>query len=173
MYLPSMDSLNQHAGTLCLVALCGVAVLAVWLLWVQVHARRTAARLNNVLGDISGESTARQLVEYLATVRSTAAAMQRIQTEHQRIASVMPSVIRHVGLVRFSPFHDTGGDQSFALALLDGKGDGVVVTGLHSRHDSRLYAKPIERGSSAYSLTPEEREAMDRALESRGVEARR
>jgi hypothetical protein len=79
----------------------------------------------------------------------------------------MPSTIRCVGLVRFSPFHDTGGDQSFALALLDGKGDGVVITGLHSRHDSRLYAKPIERNGSSYSLTPEEREAMERAVSRR------
>jgi hypothetical protein len=49
----------------------------------------------------------------------------------------------------------------------------VVVTGLHSRHDSRLYAKPIERGSSTYSLTPEEREAMERAYGSAGIEARK
>jgi hypothetical protein len=104
------------------------------------------------------------LVEYLGIVRSTAATVNRIKAEHDQLAAMMPSVVRHVGLVRFSPFHDTGGDQSFALALLDGRGDGVVVTGLHSRTESRLYAKPIEAGTSRYSLTPEEREAMDRAL---------
>ncbi len=85
---------------------------------------------------------------------------------------VAVACVRHVGLVRFSPFHDTGGDQSFALALLDGRGDGVVLTGLHSRHDSRLYAKPIEGGSSSYSLTTEEREAMSRALTASRQEVR-
>jgi hypothetical protein len=113
---------------------------------------------------MTGENTAQLLAEYLGTVRSTAAAMNRLRDEHQEIMRMMPSIVRHVGLVRFSPFHDTGGDQSFALALLDGKGDGVIVTGLHSRTDSRLYAKPVEGWSSAYSLSPEEREAMDRAV---------
>jgi hypothetical protein len=87
-----------------------------------------------------------------------------MQEQHDDIVHILPSVIRHVGLVRFSPFHDTGSDQSFALALLDGRRDGVVITALHSRTDSRLYAKPVERGTSSYSLTPEERDAMDRAL---------
>jgi hypothetical protein len=164
-----MDSLNQQAGTLCLVLLFAVAFLAVWLVWVHVRARRTESRLDEILGGVDSSNTAHMLIEYLSTVRATAAAVQRVESEQQRLAAIMPSAIRHVGLVRFSPFHDTGGDQSFALALLDGQGDGVVVTGLHSRHDSRLYAKPIESGSSTYSLTPEEREAMERALGSVGV----
>jgi hypothetical protein len=92
-----------------------------------------------------------------------------MQAQHDDIVHVLPTVIRHVGLVRFSPFHDTGSDQSFALALLDGRQDGVVLTALHSRTDSRLYAKPVERGSSSYSLTPEERDAMDRALSEQEV----
>jgi hypothetical protein len=87
-----------------------------------------------------------------------------MQEQHDEILHILPTVIRYVGLVRFSPFHDTGSDQSFALALLDGRKDGVVITALHSRTDSRLYAKPVERGSSSYSLTAEERDAMNRAL---------
>jgi hypothetical protein len=140
---------------------------------VHMRARRVEARLNDILRGVSTTNTAQMLIEYLQTVRATAGEVQRMQQEHERIAAVMPSVVRHIGLVRFSPFHDTGGDQSFALALLDGQGDGVVVTGLHSRHDSRLYAKPIARGSSTYSLTPEEREAMHRAVHGDSVEARR
>lgn len=141
-----------------------VLLLAVWVIAVQKRARRVEARLDALLGDVSSASTGQMLAEYLDTVRRTAASVEAMRAEHDELVRLMPSVIRHVGLVRFSPFHDTGGDQSFTLALLDGKGDGVVVTGLHSRHDSRLYAKPIESRSSSYSLTPEEREAMERAL---------
>ncbi|MGE5588849.1 MAG: DUF4446 family protein [Clostridia bacterium] len=77
---------------------------------------------------------------------------------------------RHVqglGVVRFNAFQDTGGDQSFALALLDGSGDGVVVSSLYGRNESRVYAKPVEQGSSRYTLTAEEQEAVDQALRRR------
>jgi hypothetical protein len=144
-----------------------VLVLVAVLIWTLNLQRRSAAlerRLESLLGDLSDEGTARMLADYLGTVRDTAASVQQMRAEHDELVRTMPSVIRHVGLVRFSPFHDTGGDQSFALALLVGERSGVVVTGLHARTDSRLYAKPVERGSSAYSLTPEERHAMAIAL---------
>jgi hypothetical protein len=151
-------------------------VLLALLAWTYSLYRRAASlerRLDILMGDLSDEGTARMLADYLGTVRSTAATVERMRVQHDELVRTMPSVIRHVGLVRFSPFHDTGGDQSFALALLDGTLTGVVVTGLHSRTDSRLYAKPVERGSSSYSLTPEEREAMEIAAGRREVVAAR
>ena len=70
-----------------------------------------------------------------------------------------------VGLVRFNPFEgDTGGNQSFALALLDGRGDGFVVSSLHARAVTRMYAKSIARGTSESVLSDEESEAVRQAL---------
>ncbi|GAC1322347.1 MAG: DUF4446 family protein [Chloroflexota bacterium] len=152
------------------VTICLVGLLA-WVVALQRRSRRLEARLDEMFGDAGSDTMGRLLADYLTTVRSTASTVSRMKAEHDEVASVFPQAIRHVGLVRFSPFHDTGGDQSFALAFLDGRGDGVVVTALHSRSDSRLYAKPVEHGSSPYSLSPEEREAMDRALHKREVEA--
>lgn len=139
-------------------------ILLVRLATLQRRAARLEARIDDLFGDSSDENVGRMLAEYLTTVRGTAATVSRIKAEHDDMAAILPNAIRHVGLVRFSPFHDTGGDQSFALALLNGRGDGVVVTALHSRNDSRLYAKPVEQGSSSYSLSPEEREAMAHAM---------
>jgi len=166
------SSFNQHAFELWLLLIVVILLVAVWLLAVQLHTRHVEARLDAIFSNADEDNGARMLADYLSTVRATAAAVNRMKAEHDQIAAIMPSVIRNVGLVRFSPFHDTGGDQSFALALLDSQGDGVVVTALHSRSDSRLYAKPVERGASHYSLTPEEREAMDRALKRAPAEAR-
>lgn len=164
-----MDSFSttygQHAFAFWLALAVVAVLLAIWLAAIHAHSRRLENRMDTLFAGIESENTAQMLVEYLGIVRSTAATVNRVKAEHDQLAAVMPTVVRHVGLVRFSPFHDTGGDQSFALALLDGRGDGVVVTGLHSRTESRLYAKPIEGGSSRYSLTPEEREAMDRAFQ--------
>jgi hypothetical protein len=163
-------SFEHHALILWAVLVAAVCFLALWVLRLHAANHRQAERLSELLDGVAEGTTAAMLVEYLRTVRSTAAAVEHMKSEHARVASLMPSVVRHVGLVRFSPFHDTGGDQSFALALLDGRADGVVITGLHSRTDSRLYAKPIEGGASSYVLTSEEREAMSRALE--GTRAR-
>src|SRR3989344_4779001 len=75
----------------------------------------------------------------------------------------LPKGIRKVGLVRYNPFSDTGGDQSFALALLNDKNDGVVISSLYGREMNRIYAKPIQGGGSQYQLTEEERTAIQDA----------
>lgn len=168
----SLDSAFNHSGVVPWLALLVVVViLLIWVARVHARARRLEGRIEDALGGVTGENSARMLAEYLGTVRATAATVSRIRAEHDALTVVMPGVVRHVGLVRFSPFHDTGGDQSFTLAVLDGKHNGVVITGLHSRHDSRLYAKPIERGSSSYALTSEEREAISRAVSGESAEA--
>lgn len=70
------------------------------------------------------------------------------------------------GIVRFNPFEETGGNQSFAVALLDGNGDGLVVSSLHARAGTRVYAKALSRGRSDASLSDEETEAVRRAMAS-------
>lgn len=76
------------------------------------------------------------------------------------------AAITHVGLVRFDAFPDAGGAQSFALALLDDEGDGVVLTSLHSRQTTRVYIRDIRRGVSDAPLSEEE----DQALREAGIE---
>jgi hypothetical protein len=73
--------------------------------------------------------------------------------------------LQHIGLVRFNPFEDTGSDQSFAIALLDDQRDGVVLSSLHGRANTRLFAKPVADGSSPHNLSDEETQAIRIALE--------
>ena len=107
-----------------------------------------------------GEVIARQ-GERLESVRE--------QTEALRIsvnaldASVTGSV-QNVGLVRFNPFQETGGDQSFALALLDKRGDGIVMSSLHTRTSTRFYARPIKGGAANSALSEEEAQAVQQAM---------
>lgn len=66
-----------------------------------------------------------------------------------------------IGLVRFNPFAGTGGDQSFCLALLDGEENGLVISSLHSRDTTRIYAKPVKKSkASGYELSTEEVQAI-------------
>jgi hypothetical protein len=72
--------------------------------------------------------------------------------------------VQRVGIVRFDAFEDLGGQLSFAAALLDAAGDGIVLSSINGRTETRIYAKPVERGSSRYNLSGEEEEAIRRAL---------
>jgi len=68
--------------------------------------------------------------------------------------------IQKAALVRFNPFAEAGGNMSFALALLDGNDNGIVISSLHAREGTRIYGKPIENGQSAAHLTDEEKQAI-------------
>jgi hypothetical protein len=73
------------------------------------------------------------------------------------------AALSHLGLVRFDAFDDTGGGQSFALALLDEDGDGLILTSLHSRQSTRLYVKGVRRGVPDSPVSGEEVRAMQQA----------
>jgi len=68
-----------------------------------------------------------------------------------------------LGLVRFNPFKEVGGDQSFSIALLDGNDSGIVITSLYTREGNRVFGKPVKEGRSEYLLSEEEKEALNKA----------
>jgi hypothetical protein len=73
--------------------------------------------------------------------------------------------VQQVGIVRYNAFDDTGGDQSFAVALLDARGNGTILNGLYHRNDCRVFAKPVRDWKSVYSMSDEEVEAIRKARE--------
>jgi hypothetical protein len=75
---------------------------------------------------------------------------------------------QRIGIVRFNPFEDTGGNQSFAIALLDTHGDGVVISSLHARGSTRVYAKAVKGGKAESAASAEEAQALRDALGSPG-----
>lgn len=72
--------------------------------------------------------------------------------------------VQHVGMIRFDAFEDMGGELSFAVAMLDAQGAGLVLSSINGRSETRIYAKPVEHGSSKVNLSSEEEEAIRRAL---------
>ncbi len=103
-------------------------------------------------------------MEYVARMDHVERVAQTMEGRAQQIEANQPNLLQHIGVVRFNPFADKGGDQSFVVAILDAHADGVVLSGLHTRMDSRVYAKPIVGGTSNYALTEEEKEAITRAM---------
>jgi len=120
------------------------------------HYRRIAVRSKD--GDIMS------LVEnLLSSEEENSASIKKVRDEIVSInaRSVLP--VQKVGLVRFNPFAETGGDQSFSLCLLNGEEDGLILTGLHTRDRTRVYTKPVTGGVSKYELSREEERSLKEA----------
>ncbi|MBR3993457.1 MAG: DUF4446 family protein [Anaerotignum sp.] len=95
---------------------------------------------------------------------------KRIEEKYSKLLDMVTDMdktdktkIQKVGLIRYNPFDEMGGNLCFALALLDGHDNGVVLNGIHSRTGSFTYAKPIEMGVSTYMLSEEEIKAVEMA----------
>jgi len=91
--------------------------------------------------------------------------MNEIEAMHAVIDRRSQRSLQHIGLVRFNPFDDTGSDQSFAIALLDDQRDGIVISSLHGRANTRVFAKPVADGGSPHNLSDEESQAIRIAVE--------
>ncbi len=91
--------------------------------------------------------------------------LQEVDARIREARERLRGSVQNVGIVRFNPFRDAGGDQSFCIALLDEGRNGVVISSLYSRDGVRVYGKPINAGKSTYQLSGEEQEAIQKALQ--------
>jgi len=82
----------------------------------------------------------------------------------EKLEDISEKTIRKVGVVRYNPFNDMGGNQSFVIALLDNKNNGFIISSLFVKEGSRVYTKTVKQGKSEYSLSNEETQAIERAV---------
>ena len=149
-------------------------VLVVLLFVVVLQARRISrlgGRLEHLTRGAGGGSLEAVLDAHLDKVFGVARELDELAARSAVLEATQRHALQQVGMVRFNPFEDTGGNQSFALALMDGGGDGVVVSSLHSRGGTRVFAKVLSGGRSDANLSAEESEAVRRAITGGGVRA--
>ncbi len=138
-------------------------ILAIVLLFVHVSLRRRLARL--ALGrNGSIEETLSILMRDMKEFKEF---RQELEKYLKLAESRLRGAVSGVGIVRFNPFtgEGQGGNQSFALCMLDEHGAGVVLSTLYSRDRVGVYAKPLQAFASTYELSDEEKQAIERARE--------
>ena len=148
------------------VAIAGVAVgvigigLASWA-WIKVKRVRDAQRL--LLG-----GGRRDLLEFAVSLQGRVDDLNRAVDEVaaglSRIDRRVDGTVANTSIVRYDAYEDTGGHQSASLAMLDSARSGIVVTAIQGRDYARIYMKELERGRASVALSPEEQEAVDRAM---------
>jgi Protein of unknown function (DUF4446) len=134
---------------------------------VAVTARR-ASRLDRRLAGLTrgsaGDSLEAVLDAHLDKVYAVARDLDDVLTRTSVLEAGQRRAFQRVGLIRYNPFEDTGGNQSFALALLDAAGDGWVLSSLHARTGTRVYAKAVTGGRADTGMSGEETEAVRQAM---------
>ena len=116
-----------------------------------------------------GKNIEEDLENYIYRVEKVEKQNSDLQLVCKEISNQMSGCIQKIGIVRYNAFKDTGSDLSFALALLDENNTGVVMNGIYSREMSNIYAKPVENGKSSYTISAEEKLAIDKAVQSKSI----
>ena len=117
----------------------------------------------------NGENIEEDLENYMYRVEKVEKQNLEILSFCHELEKNVSGCVQKVGIVRYSAFKDTGSDLSFALAMLDENNNGVVLNGIYSREMSNIYAKPVENGKSKYTITEEEEQAINKAIESKAI----
>ena len=139
-------------------------LLAVWLTAITIFTLRLSAHYNHLIKDTSKRTLQSVLESLMMQQDATKKDIALLKNTCDTIIAEGKLHIQKVGLLRFNPFKDTGGDQSFILALVDGNDTGVVISGLYSRSGTRWYAKKIANGKGLeHDLSDEERQAVKEA----------
>lgn len=106
--------------------------------------------------------------EILSQFKDLEENFEKLSKELEELKKESRFAVQKIGMVRFNPFKGVGSDQSFSIALLDANDDGLVVTSLYTREESRVYGKPVKGGISEYKLSEEEKEAILKARKLNG-----
>ncbi len=160
-----MPDLTRDELTLALAILAGAVLLGLLLLLV-LALRLKKVRREYVL--LRGDGDEKDIIAAVAR------AMRRVEAIDKRVDGVVTSLQEHAatgryalqrfGIVRYDAFEEMGGRLSFSAALLDDHGDGVLITSINGRTETRTYAKAVKQLTSEHNLSEEEREAIAAAM---------
>jgi hypothetical protein len=155
-------SANEAAIIAVVGVVIGLAGLALaWVAWVRVRRLREAQR--TLIG-----GGRKDLVEFAVSLQGRIddllRAVDEVAAGLARVDRRVDGSVANTAIVRYDAYEDTGGHQSASLALLDGTRSGVVLTAIQGRDYARIYVKELERGRPSVALSPEEQEAVERAM---------
>jgi len=144
-----------------------IVLLVIWQGSTNLRLNRTMRQFRQLAAGAEGQPFDQLLQKILDRSSADSETLVRLQSDLKDLGAEVQTHVQNVGLVRYNAFNDTGGDQSYALALLDGHGDGAIINGLFHRTECRVYVKPVQEWKSTYSMSDEEAEAIRRAREGR------
>ena len=135
-------------------------IFGVWMIALSVLVWRMFALFNKLTRGVEVTDLKKVLEKVLASGSEN---KKEISEAFKRIGNLEEdgrSHIQKIGLTRFNPFKELGGDHSFCLAILDAQDSGIIITSLHTRDRTRVYMKDVKKGKSSFELSADEKKAL-------------
>ena len=162
-------NLNPLLALITLVAL----VFLAWNLTLHWQVYQTGKKTKLMFKGTKVADLEGVIFEQIKRLRQTEKNLEELSKFSRQLEKMAQSSIQKVGVIRFNPFSDTGGDQSFSIACLDAKNSGFTLTSLFTREGTRIYTKPILEGESKYLLTEEEKRAIGEATDGKKLKVKK
>jgi len=141
-----------------------VLALFIWNIILQVRTSRLKKKINEIFAGKNAHNLEEVILHQAKNMKVLDKDIQELYTISNQINHLALRSIHKVGIIRFNPFKDVGGNQSFAIALLNGRDCGIVISSLYTREGTRVYSKDVKNGiSDKYPLTEEEEQAIEMA----------
>ena len=160
-----MSFSSSTAGWIAIGAVIAAVVVGILVLLVWLDGRRSRAQRQSVLGDSSGR---RDLVDFAITLQGRVddlhRAVDEIAAAVARVDRRLDATLARTAIVRYDAYEQAGGRQSASVALLDANRSGVVLSAIQGRDYARVYVKELDQGKAAVALSPEELQAVERAM---------
>jgi hypothetical protein len=160
----NIAALNQWLAQNFFYVELGTVLLLLGALAVFWRAARRLNRYHYLLSSDGAADFEENLIKMAENLKQAQRRLTNLENQYTANLLLEAKHLQYWSLVRFKAFENSGSDQSFALALLDAAGDGVVVSSIFGREEARTYCKLIQRGKSTYPLSDEEKQAIAQAL---------
>lgn len=150
-----------------LIGALGVLMIIMYLLVINLYYNLNymKKRYKKMMTGVDGANIERMMIGCIDSIKAINNENEKLWAETKEIKDLLQRAVTRMAIVRFRAFEDMGGDLSYAVAMLDSNNNGVIMSSIFAREDSRSYAKPIVNGQSTYALTKEEEEALQQALQ--------
>lgn len=161
------EAVNNNVAYIMLGMSAVIVIIFIFCISLSVKLSKLKKRYEKFTGggENNSENLETMITTYSEDVKNIGETYGRLLSMVQELDEEMKHCTQKVGVVRYNPFEEMGGNLCYAVALLDSQDNGVVLNGIHGRNGSFTYAKPIERGVSPYVLTDEELQALEKAKE--------
>lgn len=156
-----MDNISLWAGVA-----AGILALVLLLYCLVLHNKLNTLqkRYQYFMQGENGESLERKLSVEVKELREAADSIESLFQQQEHIRRIQGNTFQKIGFVKYNAFENIGNDLSFSLTLLDGNNNGVCISSVYGRSESRIFSKPIIQGKSVASLSQEELESLNEAL---------
>ena len=156
----TINFINQNQETVIILTGAILLVFFIWNICLSYNLSKIKKRTRSFFASSEAKDLEEIIYKQIKKTSEIDCAIKKIIEDNKKIKSNLSECIQKVGVVRFNPFNDVGGNQSFVIALLDNSLNGVIIQSLYSRDGVKVYSKEIKEGKPEYALGKEEEEAI-------------